>query len=147
MAEPVRKRRNIGYVLGLVALIVLPTVVTLGFHQITQNPSFRPLAVTRQSLDAYERSRGARQGVEIVAQVEWVGPVAARMSQRQFEKAITQAFNAKGVEVYVFFTHGVEATRVTYVVGPSRIGPYPAKRAGDGVQAAVDAYRMFVPAM
>ncbi|MBV7379701.1 hypothetical protein [Maritimibacter dapengensis] len=141
-----KSRFSLVYVIGLIALIVLPTAVTLAVYHVTKDPNWRPLGVTEESLAAHARQSGRSEGVQIVAQVEWVGPVAARMSRRQFERSLTNAFRAKGVDVYVFFTSGIETTQVTYVVGYSRIGPFPVHRASQGVRAAVDAYHMYVPA-
>lgn len=140
------KRFSLLYVLGLIALVVAPSAVTLTYYTMTDNPNWRPLAVTERSLKAYERATGTGDGVEIVAQVEWVPERPGEVSRAQLERAITKAFKAKGVDVYVSFTNGVERTRVTYVVGYSRIGPYTTSRAADGIAAAVDAYHMYVPA-
>lgn len=147
MSEILKKRLNLFYILGLIALIVLPTAITLGLHHYSRDPNLRPFAVTQQSLAAYERATGTGSGVEIVARVEWDG-ATAEVSQRHMRRAITDAFRSKGVEVHVAFVtggSGGNATRVTYVVGHSRIGPYPAHRAAEGVSAAVDAYRMHGP--
>ena len=144
MSEFLKNRLNLFYILGLIALIVLPTAVTLGLHHVSRDPNLRPFSVTQQSLAAYERATGTGSGVEIVAQVEW-DRATAEVSQRHMRRAITDAFRSKGVEVYVAFVSGGEATRVTYVVGHSRIGPFPAHRAAEGVSAAVDAYRMHAP--
>lgn len=139
------KTRNFLYMLGILLLVVLPTAATLGWHEVTQNPNLRPLGVTRQSLDAYERSQG-KGGVQIVAQVAWAPANTGGFTKKQLEKAIVSAFSVKGVDVWVFFHDGVGQTTVTYQVGSSSMGPYSAKRAGQGIRAAVDAYHMYVPA-
>lgn len=138
------RRRNIIYFLGIIALLVMPTAMSLGYYYVTKDPNLRPLGVTAEALTSYARGRMDGQ-VHIVAQIEWVPGDAGGYSQRSFEKAITNAFKAKGVEVFVFFHPGVDRTRITYRVGPSEIGPYPASQAASGITAAVDAYRMHVP--
>ncbi|WP_288926190.1 hypothetical protein [uncultured Maritimibacter sp.] len=137
-------RRNILYVLGIIALIVMPTVMSLGYYVVTKDPNLRPLGVTQQALSAYDRGRPTEQ-IHIVAQVEWVPARAGGYSQRALELAIVNAFKAKGVEVFVFFHPGVDATRVTYRVGHTTIGPYSVARAARGISAAVEAFHMHVP--
>jgi hypothetical protein len=72
-------------------------------------------------------------------------PAPGGYSQRALELAIVNAFKAKGVEVFVFFHPGVDATRVTYRVGHTTIGPYSVARAARGISAAVEAFHMHVP--
>lgn len=138
-------RMNIAYILGIIALVVLPTAITLGYYQATKNPNLRPLSVTQQALHAYARDKPARDQVNIAAQVEWVAAQSGGYSRAGLEQALVRAFKAKGVEVFVFFHDGVDRTRITYVVGQSRIGPYSTSQAAYGITAAVAAYRMQVP--
>lgn len=137
-------RRNIFYVLGIIALIVTPTAMSLSYYYVTKDPNMRPLGITHQSLSAYTKSR-VGDGVHIVAQVEWVAHQSGGYSQRALELAIKNAFKAKGVEVFVFFHPGVDRTRVTYKVGHTTVGPYSTSHAARGISAAVDAYHMYVP--
>ncbi|MBV7410888.1 hypothetical protein [Maritimibacter sp. DP1N21-5] len=131
------------YVMALVGLIVLPTAASLGWFMVTKDPNLRPLGVTEESLRAYDRGGG--EGVRIVADIEWVEGGAGGLTQRQVERAIRQAFAVKGIEVFVFFHDGVTEARVTYRVRSSTIGPFPVRRAAQGINAAVDAYRMHAP--
>lgn len=138
-----RSRFNVLYVLALVALIVAPSALSLAIYTISKNPNLRPLALTRENLAAYGRASGSGEGaVSVVAQVDWVEGAG---SQRELRRAIEQAFNARGVEVYVHFASGAKSTRITYVVGYSRIGPYSTRDAAEGVRAAVAAYLMHAP--
>jgi hypothetical protein len=136
-------RRNLTYVLAISTLLVLPTAFSLTYHEITGNPNLRPLGLTEASLRNFES--GASGGVSIVAHVDWVPPRTGGYSRDRLDRAITQAFRAKGVEVTVRFEPGEDATRVSYLVGESTIGPFPTARAGEGISAAVEAYRMHVP--
>lgn len=136
-------RRNLAYVMGIVALLVLPTVMSLTYYQVSKDPNARPLAVTEQSLRAFVN--GKLGVINIIAQVDWVPGHTSGFSQPQLEKAIVNAFRAKGVEVDVRFRQGVDHTRISYLVGKSTIGPYSTSRAAEGISAAVEAYRMYVP--
>ncbi len=133
-------RRSIAYVFGIIAVVVLPTAMMLGWYQITRDPNLRPLGITRESLRAFGES-GA--GVDLVAVVDWVPPRTGGFTQRQLAKDLTASFASKGVEVRVLFREGRDATHVTYVIGRTRLGPYPAARAAEGIAAAVEAYRMY----
>ncbi|MAM63253.1 hypothetical protein [Maritimibacter sp. UBA3975] len=136
-------RRNLSYIFAIIGLLVLPTAFSLSYHAITGNPNLRPLGVTSDSMRAYEA--GGAEGVRIVALVDWVPPRTGGYSRNRLDRAITRAFNAKGVEVVVRFKPGEEVTRVSYLVGNSTIGPFSTARAAEGISAAVDAYRMHVP--
>lgn len=132
-------RRSLIYVLIIIAIVVMPTAVMLGWYQFTRDPNLRPLGITREALRAYGEPG---QGAELVAIVDWASPHAAGMTQHQLARDLTASFASKGVEVRVLFRDGHEATRVTYVIGKTQLGPYPATRAAEGIAAAVDAYRM-----
>ena len=137
-----KNRFNILYILGLLALIVTPTLASLGWFAVTKNPNFRPLGVTQENLRAFDK--GGAGGVRIVAQVDWTDNRPG-LTRAELEQSLRRAFAAKGVDVFVFFSEGVGKVRVTYHVGHSSIGPYPVQRAAHGVNAAVDAYHMHVP--
>ena len=134
-------RRNLLYLASIIAAVVLPSAVALGWYHVSQDPNFRPLGVTKEALRAY--SGGTGGGIEIVARVEWVAPRTGGYTRRHLTDAIRNAFAAKGIEARVVFFPGAETTRVTYVVGQSVIGPYSTARAAEGVSAAVEALRMY----
>jgi hypothetical protein len=138
-----RSRRTFSYISGIIALLVAPSMVSLIVYHITHNPSLRPFAVTEQSLRAF--LNGQTRAVRIVAHVDWVPPRTGGYTQAKLTRALGNAFRAKGVEVDVKFRPGDEVTRISYEVGESTIGPYPATRAAEGISAAVEAYHMYVP--
>jgi hypothetical protein len=133
-------RRSLAYLLLVIAVIVLPTAISLGWYHVSKDPNLRPLGITEQSLRAYN---GNAEGLEIVAVVDWVPPATGNQSQAQFALSLTRAFRAKGAEVRVVFREGRETTRITYMIGRSTLGPFPIGRASDGVSAAVQAFRMY----
>ncbi|WP_298498802.1 hypothetical protein [uncultured Maritimibacter sp.] len=138
-----KNRFSILYILGLLALIVLPTVASLGWFAVTKNPNLRPLGVTEENLRAFDK--GGAEGVRIVAQVDWAQAQADGVSRAEVERLLRRAFAAKGLDVTVSFSEGAERMGVTYRVGYSRIGPYALQEAALGVNAAVDAYHMHAP--
>ena len=135
-----RRQRGIATFILIVLLISGPTVLSLVWHKVTGDPLLRPLGVTKQSMQAYYGGRG----YEIVARVDW-DETRSGVSKDAMRQALVNAFEAKGVEVHVVFGTSKDGTRITYRVGPSTIGPFPQARAAEGVNAAVEAYRMFVP--
>lgn len=137
------EQRNTLYVALVAAAVIMPTVLSLARYAISKDPHLRPLGITKQALRSYETGFSGYGEVEIVAQVAWVAPSAAGFTRQHLEKAIVDAFHAKGMDVKVRFTGGTDTTRITYRVGKSVIGPFTAARASAGVQAAVEAYRMY----
>ncbi len=135
-----RRQRGIATFVLIVLLISGPTMFSLGWYKVTGDPLLRPLGVTEQSMRAYY---GA-QGYEIVARVDW-DETRSGVSKDAMRQALVNAFKVKGVEVHVVFGTSNNGTHITYRVGPSTIGPFPQARAAEGINAAVEAYRMFVP--
>lgn len=136
------KQRGLATLITIIALVVAPTVISLGWYQATGNPLFRPLGITRENMRAYY---GTGEWIEIVAEVAWDQDRSGRVTQADMERALRNAFRVKGVDVRVVFRSSNSGTRISYRVGPSIIGPYPQSRAAEGIGAAVEAFRMNVP--
>jgi len=136
------KQRGVATLIAIIMLVVAPSAITLLWYKVTGDPLFRPLGITRQSLRAYY---GSGDWIEIVAEVAWDSGHSGNVTRADMERALRNAFQVKGVDVHVVFTSSTSGTRVLYRVGPSSIGPYPQARAAEGINAAVEAYRMNVP--
>ena len=137
-----RKQRSIATLIGIIILLVAPSAISLLWYRVTGDPLLRPLGITREKLRAYY---GTGDWIEIVAEVEWDTARSGNVTRADMERALSNAFRAKGVDVHVVFKEGHSGTRVVYRIGPSVIGPYPQTRAAEGISAAVEAYRMNVP--
>ncbi len=139
-------RRSISHLFVVVFFVVAPSAAALGYYYITKNPTIRPLGITRESLDAYERGHTSAV-FEIVAHIAYDPRHSGGISQDELHRALTTAFRAKGVHVNVQLERSEKAgTWITYVVGPSTIGPYPLSEGALGINQAVEAYRMTVKA-
>ena len=136
-------QRSVTHLMIVILLVVAPTAGALTYYYLTKNPTVRPLGITRESIDAFERGGGAV--FEIVARVAYDPRHSSGYSQAQLHKTLSNAFRAKGVHVNVRFERtGAAGTWITYVIGPSTVGPYPLSEASDGINKAVEAYRMTV---
>lgn len=134
-------QRNLLYLAAIIAAVVLPSAVALSWFHVTQNPNLRPLGLTREALRAYTGGYG--DGAAIVARVTGADPSGD--NREALTRALINAFGAKGVDLEVKFLPGTGPPMVSYVIGTSVVGPYPATRAAEGIGAAVEAYRMRVP--
>ena len=131
-------RRSLSYVFLIIAVIVAPTAVALGWHLFTGDPTVRPLGITREAL----RDFGIPStGGEIVAYVDWP-PGAGQTARKRLADDLRVSFASKGVDVRLVFREAGGSVRVTYVIGKSVLGPYSRARAAEGIGAAVEAYRM-----
>lgn len=137
----VRERGYITFIIAIL-LLTLPSAASLAYYYMTKNPWFRPLGITKETLQAF--SGGSGSGEEVVAIVNWDSTRAGQVTQRDMYNVLAGAFGAKGVDVRVTFTPSTSGTFVTYKIGSSTIGPYPQGRAAEGIIAAVAAYRMSV---
>ncbi|MHA6265665.1 hypothetical protein ACXYMP_02200 [Aliiroseovarius sp. CAU 1755] len=126
---------------AIIGIVAMPTAVALVWYYITQDPTMRPLGISKAALQQYESG----PPLEIVAHVSW-DPLTDAQLIEPFTNALRGAFEAKGVPVRVelLATPG-QATTVVYDIGVSHLGPYPKFQAVNGVVAAVEAYRMNVP--
>lgn len=132
-------RRSLAYVLLIVSVAILPSAAMLGWYQVTQNPNLRPFGITREALRAYG---DPESGVDLVVFIDWPETTARDTARRHLAGDIASSFTSKGVEARFVFRDRGSAPLVTYVIGKSVIGPYPARQASRGITAAVQAYRM-----
>ncbi|SFJ55250.1 hypothetical protein [Celeribacter neptunius] len=130
-------------VIGLITVfIVTPAVLALTAYFITKNPSLRPLGITVDRLS--EAGQLENNGL-IIAVVDIGSESRKASSKTQYEAAIEKAFNQLNAEVRVKFrTIPGSNVNVTYLVGESRIGPFPASRASEGILPAIEAEKMVV---
>lgn len=127
---------------GLVAaFIVLPAVLSLSAFFITKNPNLRPLGVT---IDKLAEAGLIADSGEIIAVVSIGDRSQNPASKSDYKKALKSTFDILNSNVRVKFRKVPNSSdvTVTYLVGLSRIGPYPISQAAKGVKAAVRAERM-----
>lgn len=134
------KRETI--VVGLVAtFIVLPAALSLSAYFITKNPNFRPLGIT---LDSLTEAGLIENSGEIIAVVSIGDRTPKHSSKSEYTKALESTFEILRSDVDVKFRTVPNSSdiTVTYLVGLSRIGPYPITQAARGVKATLRAERM-----
>lgn len=133
-------RLNIAYMVAVVGAIALPTVFSLTYYQITKDPRFKPLGVTKETLRTFEGNDASDQSIKAI--VDWNPGETGGFTQYELAEAIYKAFESHGVEVQVLVRKDARHTLVTYVVGKSQIGPYPTSRAAEGITPAIEALHM-----
>ncbi len=133
------RRRSLPYLLLIISIVIAPTAVSLTWYNFTLDPYLRPLGITQQAIRAYQS--GGKE-LQIVALVDWVPSKTGNNFRSRLSEALYQSFSAKGADVRVVFREGKGATRVTYRIGNSVVGPFSTARAAEGVNAAIQAYRM-----
>lgn len=131
-------------IIGLITVfVVTPAVLALTAYFVTKNPLLRPLGITIDRLTA----AGQIENKSIIFAVVDIGTEASMISsQEQYKTALETAFDRFDAEVQVRFRSipGSTKVNVTYLVGESRIGPFPSNRAADGILPAVEAEKMVV---
>lgn len=129
-------------IVGVVAaFIVLPAALSLSAYFITKNPNLRPLGIT---IDKLTEAGLISDSGEIIAVISIGDRSVARTSKSEQKKALKSTFEIFGAEVRVKFRTVPNSSNVsiTYLVGQSKIGPYPMSQAASGVKAAVRAERL-----
>lgn len=135
-----RTRQSLFYVSLIFLIVVLPTAIALGWYEVTRDPNLRPLGITREALRDYGVP-GA--GVDLIAYIDWPAEKTGHPARQKLATDLAASFAAKGVEARLVFRSSNGSAQVTYVIGKSVIGPYPANQAAEGIEAAIDAYRMY----
>jgi len=135
--------KDIFLIVLITIFIVGPAVLALSAYVLTKNPSLRPLGITVDSLA--EAGQLAEKGL-IVAVVDIGTHAPYELSKRDYEKALRTAFDRMNSDVRIRFRSvpNGETVSVTYIVGESRIGPFPASQAASGISLAVEAERLTV---
>lgn len=126
---------------SVIGLIVLPAMVALSAYYITKNPHFRPLGITTEKLI---NANLENQSGTVIAQVTIGANADPQASKRDYSEALKTTFDRLDTKLRVDFLSKPNSSdiTVTYIVGASRIGPYPISNAASGVNAAVRAQRM-----
>lgn len=124
------------------ALIVLPAAASIMAYAITKNPTLRPLNITIESMTA----AGLIGGGEIIAVISVGDGVQPTSTRKQQTATFKTAFDRYGTDVKVKYREVPRSnqTTVMFLVGKSKIGPYPLSQAASGVSAAAQAERMLV---
>lgn len=130
---------NARYLALIVLAISTPSLLALAWFYYTKDPNLRPLGITVEALQTYA---GIGPGVQIVAVVDGVGPSVTQEARDRMRTTLTDAFQAKGVDVVIEMRDSNGAPRVTYNVGKTTLGPYSTNRASEGINEAVEAFRM-----
>jgi hypothetical protein len=123
------------------AFIVLPAALSLSAYFITKNPNFRPLGIT---IDSLTKAGLIESSGEIIAVISIGDKSPKHASKSEYTKALGSTFEILKTDVQVKFRNVPNSSdiSVTYLVGQSRIGPYPIAQAASGIKAAVRAERM-----
>ncbi|MEJ1990351.1 MAG: hypothetical protein P8X50_01230 [Maritimibacter sp.] len=127
------------YLALVIMAISTPSLIALGWFYYTKDPNLRPLGITVEALQTYA---GIGPGVQIIAVVDGMDSSISPAAQQELKSTLTYAFQAKGVDVTVVMRDSGGSPRITYNVGKTTLGPYPTSRASEGVNQAVEAFRM-----
>lgn len=128
---------------AVIVALILPSGLSLLWHHWSGDPMLRPLGITQEALQDQEEAEG--DALTIYAHINWDPTDPSFSSQDTLAQALTKGFSAKGLRVKVKMSSGSGGTAVTYEVGPSTMGPFPASNSAKGINAAVAAYRMNYP--
>lgn len=132
-----RTYRNIKLLGMIICALAMPSVLAVAIYLFTDDPTLRPLGITREKLD--ERELGAK--IEIIAYIRW-NATKERVTKDAFGAAVVQAFEVKDITPRLEITDVADQnSTVTYQVGPSQIGPFSTAAAAGGIKAAVAAYQ------
>ncbi len=131
------------YVILIIAICLILTLPAAGvgvLYYYTNDPSLRPLAITREKLADID---GQTEYTLIFVHVDWGQEREGGMTKAEFRAMISDTLFFR-TDDYIFKFKDVpgDEVSVTFVVGPNRYGPYPPARAIDGIVNALVALDM-----
>jgi len=139
-----RKKRgnNVLYIATIITALAAPASLSSLYFLITRDPTVRPLALTREG--EMQAGRDGQANELITAHIHWGTSGVQNLNSQKLTQDILDAFHGHGVKARVLIheTSGSNHVVVTYTVGSSMIGPFPAYRAAEGISAAIAAYRL-----
>ena len=121
-------------------VLALPAVGVGVLYYLTNDPSLRPLSITREKLADID---GQTEYTLIFVHVNWGRERVGGMTKADLRKMISDTLFYR-TDSYIFKFQEVtgDAISVTFVVGANRYGPYPPSRAVDGIIPALVALDM-----
>jgi hypothetical protein len=126
---------------GVAALLVAPSLVTVGLSKVTSDPHYRPFSVTEETLAAAEF---LSDEPVVRVRIYWRGAVRGFNSADILADAVRDAFFAKGVEsqIAILYRDGDGPTTLDMRAGRNAFGPFPVSQAAQHISPAVEAVRV-----
>lgn len=126
---------------GVTALLVAPSLVTVGLSQVTQDPHYRPFSVTEERLAAAEFFS---EEPVVRVRIYWRGAVQGFNTAEDLADAVREAFIAKGVEsqIAILYRTSEGPTTLDMRAGRNAFGPFPVSHAARHISPAVEAVRI-----
>lgn len=125
---------------ALIAAVALPATSAYLYYHTTQDPTLRPLGVTKEEL-AVTDSAGNSSSINV--QLNWGTEATLNLSPGEVQEILSRTLGAFNAEFW--FTVNMvpgDRVRVSYHVGANKFGPYPISDTTDGLRIAVDTQRV-----
>ncbi|MHC0052123.1 hypothetical protein [Actibacterium sp. D379-3] len=136
------KLQNGPLILVITVLFAAPAAISAYFYHLTKNPIFQPLGITKERLSQYG---GDADGVEILTEIRWGDGQGSPPARQALAQAITNTFAAFGAETRIRHDRNDDRpdTTVSFRIGASFLGPYPAAEASLGIHPAINVFDMY----
>lgn len=133
------EREGLSLITIITVALATPTTLMLSYFVMTNDHTYRPLAISTETLEVSATGRP-----RLRAFIDVPADESVRGANAEFANAIKAAFRGRGLDVPVIVEQQsqLRSPTVTYRVGSSRLGPFPAEDAAAGVRAATQAYWM-----
>ena len=127
--------RALNIIAALVLGATLPSVVALGYHLVTGDPTFRPLGITETALNNFNVQQSNH---ELEVRIFWGTGNGSRYTKSDVTDMFNRAFRAKNVNAVVRYVDAPGSNiLVYYMVEQDVVGPYQMAKAANGIPNAV----------
>ena len=128
--------RRYALLFAIIACAALPATSAYVLYEVTDNPTLRPLGITKERLAAV--NGGAADGVSILVRVDWGRERTDGITRRELRETISSTLSRR-TDSYMFQFEDVPGAEIgiTFSVGVNSYGPFPKERMIDGIMPSL----------
>ena len=138
-----RREKHLFRVLLVIFILASPALAARILSEFFDVQYLQPLAITKESVEAYEEATEGDGFVIVDVSVAWGRDWTGTLTQAQLRETISKTL-AHQTELYRFSFEDVEGEDigVTFTVGPNSYGPFPPGQTARGIKSALLALKM-----
>ncbi|MBV1904135.1 MAG: hypothetical protein KUG58_10940 [Marinosulfonomonas sp.] len=121
---------------ALIATVALPAVAAYLYFYATQDPTLRPLGITKEEL-AVTDSAGNSSSINV--QLNWGVDTTLKLSPNEVQEMLSRTLSAFNADFwFTINTVPGNSVKVSYQVGANLFGPYPIANTTEGIRIAIE---------
>lgn len=133
------KLRDPVYLATVVALVAAPGTIARTYYEITKDPTFQPLGITREDAEKFDQPLAE---LEVVVLVDWGANTPTNMDKTDLGKRLGKILNNYDVDHRILWrdTSG-HTIQLTLKIQHLEFGPFAIPDLATSIPTAIAAYR------